>query len=257
MSLAEAEVAADALWTAGASAVGEEARGSAVLLTSDLDTCPPSLRRWPHEVTTDDGAWWDGWRPFARAILTGPFLVRPPWVDAAVPHGALELVVDPGRSFGTGAHPSTTLALRALVGLVMPGSSVLDAGCGSGALAIGAALLGAAGVSAVDVDPEAITAAVANLGRNRVDGTVEVAQGAAEDVVGSFDVVVANLGAPLVFDLAASLLSRRAPGGALVLSGMLGDSTDRLRAAYGGERLIEQTEEDGWTCAVLRKAGAT
>ena len=252
----QADVVADALWAAGASAVGEESRGGVVVLTSDLEGCPPTLAVWPHEVALDDGRWWDGWRPFARAVRAGPFLVRPPWVDAEIPDGAIELVVDAGRSFGTGAHPSTTLALRALGGVVARGASVLDAGCGSGALAIGAALLGAAEVVAVDTDPEAVAAATANVAANAVGAIVEVSDAAVEGVVGAFDVVVANLGSPLVFDLAAPLTARCRPGGAIVLSGMLGDHAARLAVSYPDGELLGSTEEAGWTCAVLRHGPA-
>lgn len=252
MPVAEAEGAADALWQSGASAVGEEPRGGVVVLTADLDVCPPALSSWAHEVSAEDGAWWDGWRPFARAVTAGPFVVRPPWVEVHGGDAAIELVVDAGRSFGTGAHPSTTLALRALAGVVTPGASVLDAGCGSGALAIGAALLGATKVVAVDVDPAAIAATTDNIERNGVGTVVEPLPIALEDAAGRFDVVVANLGVPLVFDLAGALAGRCAAGGVLVLSGMLGDHTQRFHAAYGSGAVAEHTEEDGWTCVVLR-----
>ena len=253
MPAAEAEIAADGLWAAGASAVGEDERGEVVVLPADLDACPAALTSWPHEVAVDDGAWWDGWRRFARAVTAGPFLVRPPWVDAEVlPGQAIELVLDAGRAFGTGAHPSTTLVLRALAGVVQPGDAVLDAGCGSGALAIGAALLGATTVVAVDVDPEAVAATSANAARNRVHEIVQVRLAAAGDLGGSFDVVAANLGSPLVFELADVLAARCATGGALVLSGMLGDHEDRVRRAYPRAVLVERAEEDGWTCVVLR-----
>lgn len=255
MPAADAEVAADQLWAAGASAVGEEPRGGVVVLTADLDACPPPLAGWPHHVATDDGAWRDGWRPFAKAVVAGPFVVRPPWVAADVGPGQIELVLDAGRAFGTGAHPSTTLALRALADLVRPATAatVLDVGCGSGALAIGAALLGADHVLAVDIDPEAVRATNDNAGRNDVGGRIDVATAAAEEAAGTFDVVVANLGAPLVFDLADHLLARLTAGGALVLSGMLGDLDERVRAAYPAARIADRTGEDGWTCTVLRR----
>ena len=247
----EAEVVADALWAAGASAVGEDTRPGVVVLTADLDDCPPSLAAWPHGVAVDDGAWADGWRPFARAVDAGPFVVRPPWVEAAVPAGAVELVLDGGRAFGTGSHPSTTLALAALAELVTPGASVLDAGCGSGALAVGAALLGAATVVAIDIDEAAVDAARANAERNAVSGAVAVVRLPLEEVGGTYDVVIANLGAPLVFDLAGVLASRCREGGALVLSGLLGDHLGRVRAAYPHAVAIDQRDDRGWTCVVL------
>jgi ribosomal protein L11 methyltransferase len=132
---------------------------------------------------------------------------------------------------------------------------VLDAGCGSGALAIGAALLGADVVVAVDPDPAAVAATRENAERNRVVTALDVTRRSVTDVDGAFDVVVANLGAPLVFDLAAPLLARTRPGGVIVLSGMLGDHTERVRAAYPGATPVAHTEDEGWTCVVLESAG--
>ena len=249
MPVAEAELTADALWMAGASAVGEEARGGVVILTTDLTTCPDALRAWPHEFVEDDGSWADGWRPFARAGVAGPFFVRPPWIAAEPPTGTIEIVVDAGRAFGTGTHPSTTLALRALADHVRPGDDVLDAGCGSGCLAVAAALLGARRVLAVDTDPAAVAATSANAERNRVADRITAEVAAVEEVAGSFDVVAANLGSPLVHDLVRPLLDRCRPdGGVLILSGMLGDHRDRLPAP-----LLEHREADGWTCALVRR----
>lgn len=245
----EAELAADALWSAGASAVGEEARGAVVVLTADLDRCPQQLRDWAHEVVDPDPAWADGWRPFARAAVVGPFRVRAPWVEADVPRGAIELVIDAGRAFGTGTHPSTALALRALADHVRPGAAVLDAGCGSGTLAVAAARLGATRVLAVDTDAAAVAATVANAARNDVVGRLTAELAAVERVTGTFDVVVANLGSPLVHDLAPALLTRcRAGGGVLILSGMLGDHRHRIDLP-----LVEHHEAEGWTCAVVRR----
>ena len=249
MPVAEAELAADALWKAGASAVAEEERGAVVVLTADLTACPDALRGHAHDIVDDDGSWADGWRPFARAVVAGPFFVRPPWVDAEPPPGAIELVLDAGRAFGTGSHPSTTLALSTLADHVRLGAAVLDAGCGSGCLAVGAALLGAARVLAVDTDAAAVAATRANAERNHVADriTAEVADAAL--VAGTFDVVAANLGSPLVHDLASRLLDRCRPdGGVLIVSGMLGDHRDRLPDA-----LVEHREAEGWTCAVVRR----
>ena len=257
----EVDAVSDRLWQAGASAVSEEPVGggpgapAVVRLTADLDDCPPEVAEagWPVEVFADDGAWQDGWRPFARAVRAGPFLVRPPWVPAPAADGGavIELVLDGGRAFGTGSHPSTTLALELLAGVVVPGASVLDAGCGSGALAIGAALLGAGRVVAVDVDPAAIEATAANAGANGV--TVEVRRVDAAGVTGTFDVVAANLGAPLVFDLAGVLAERTAAAGALVLSGLLDERAAGVAGAYPGWTVAATAGADGWTALVLRR----
>ena len=247
----EAEAAAVLLWDAGASAVSESEADGVVALTADLDACPPAVeaRRWPVAVWADDGAWQDGWRPFARAVRAGPFLVRPPWVEATVDPGVIELVLDGGRAFGTGAHPSTTLALELLAEVVRPGSSVLDVGCGSGALAVGAALLGAVPVVAVDVDPAAVEATTANAARNGVDLDTSLHDATAVD--GTFDIVVANLGAPLVLDLADTLTARLAPGGALVLSGLLDARAADVPAAYPGRSVKTSRTAAGWTTLLL------
>ena len=257
---ADAELAADLLWGAGASAVGEEVRTEGVVaLTADLDACPPAIaaHRWPWEVWADDGSWQDGWRPFARAVRTGPFLVRPPWVDADVEAGVVELVLDGGRAFGTGAHPSTTLALELLAGVVRPGASVLDVGCGSGALAVGAALLDAARVVAVDVDRAAVEATTANAAANGVGAVVEVTLADAAAVEGTFDVVAANLGAPLVFELADRLEALVAPGGALVVSGLLDARAADVAAAYPGLAVAGTRSADGWSALLLTRAAAS
>jgi ribosomal protein L11 methyltransferase len=252
----DAEVAADLLWQAGATAVGEAvaAGGDAVELTADLDDCPPEVAaRWPASTWVDDGAWRDGWRPFARAVRAGPFLVRPPWVEAGPPAtGVIELVLDGGHAFGTGSHPSTTLALEALAALAPGGASVLDVGCGSGALAIGAALLGAARVVAVDIDPAALEATSANVARNGVGHRVDVSSTAVADVEGTFDVVLANLGSPLVVDLADVLLARTAPAGALVLGGLLEARAPAVAAAYP-MTVVDLRAADGWANLVLAR----
>lgn len=260
----EVDAVSDRLWLAGASAVSEEplagADGSALIrLTADLDTCPPEVVEagWPVEVFADDGAWQDGWRPHARAVHAGPFLVRPPWVPATAPDGeaAIELLLDGGRAFGTGSHPSTTLALELLADVVAPGASVLDAGCGSGALAIGAALLGAGRVVAIDIDPAAVAATRANAAANEV--TVDVAPLDVAAVAGTFDVVVANLGAPLTFDLAGVLAGRTAASGALILSGLLDDRAAGVAGAYPGWTIAARASRDGWTAVHLRRQPIT
>lgn len=251
----DAELAADLLWQAGASAVGEApAEDGTVALTADLDRCPAEVaaRGWPVQEWVDDGAWQDGWRPHARAVRAGPFLVRPPWVEAEVEAGVVELVLDAGRAFGTGAHPSTTLVLDVLGDVVALGGAVLDVGCGSGALAVGAALLGAEEVVAVDVDPAAVEATTANAAANGVAVTVRQ-EDAGVSVGGTYDVVLANLGSPLVVELAPNLVARTAHGGTIVLSGLLDERAADVAAAYPGFDVVDRRSTDGWTALVLRR----
>ena len=253
--IADAEVAADLLWAAGASAVEEAAAGDRddrVVLTADLDDCPAEISdRWPCRVEDDDGAWWDGWRPYARAVRAGVFVVHPPWVAAEVEEGQVDLALDAGRSFGTGSHPSTVLVLDLLGRLVTSGCSVLDVGCGSGALAIGAALLGAGRVTAIDIDPEARAATADNAEANGVRLRIDLSDQGLDDVAESFDLVLANLGSPLVVDLAGPLAGRMSPGATLVVSGLLDDRWDHVPPAYPTLRLVDRVTLDGWCALVL------
>jgi ribosomal protein L11 methyltransferase len=266
----EAELAADVLWGAGASAIEERpplAAGGVVVLVAgpaagaDAESMlAAAADRWPAElITLDLDAALDAWRAHARAVRVGRLVVRPPWVDepAAGDPGVLEVVVDPGRAFGSGAHVSTRLALAALVDLVRGGERVLDVGCGSGVLAIAAVRLGASGAIGVDVDPAAVAAAKANARRNGVAGRVTVVEGDAAGGValaGPYDLVVANMLAPELRAVHPAVAAGLAPGGVAVLSGLLVEQRSDVLAAYRGVGLHEVGDprtDEGWTALVL------
>jgi ribosomal protein L11 methyltransferase len=260
----EVELAADALWQAGAVAV-EERPGppGAVLLVAAADGGhdPSALvaavaGRWPVDVVPVDlDAALDGWRPYARPVTVGPVTVRPPWV--APVGGTIEVVVDPGRAFGSGAHASTRLALAALVAAGPAGvARVVDVGCGSGVLAIAALLLGARGAVGIDVDPAARTATRANAERNGVAGRLDVLPtlGAAHEQ-GRGDLVVANILAPVLVELARKVAALVGPGGTLVLSGFLDEQRDDVRGAYADLEVAAEASDDGWGCLTLRPPG--
>ena len=291
------------LWGAGVSAVGEEAQadGSVVLRTDVPAGGVGALRaalgdRWPLElVAVDDGA--DAWRAHARVVRAGRVVVRPPWVPLGpVAPGEVVVEVDPGPTFGHGAHPTTRLCLAALDRLLslapppcdsqpgssssgvagcgagpiapqpcdsQPGSSssgvagtgggpsVLDVGCGSGVLAVAAVLLGAGRAVGVDVDPAALVATRANAGRNGVADRVAVRL--ADDLPEeTFAVVVANIGAAVLRELAPMLVARVAPGGALVVSGLLDPPPPDLAAALAPLEVAADERTDGWTALTLR-----
>src|SRR6185503_17195037 len=117
-----------------------------------------------------EAGWEDRWREFHRPVEIGPLWVGPPWETP--PPGAIAVVVDPGRAFGTGAHPTTRLCLELLLDL--PRGSLLDVGCGSGVLSIAAAKLGFHPVRAVDLDPQAVEATRRNAAANGVVLEVEL-----------------------------------------------------------------------------------
>jgi ribosomal protein L11 methyltransferase len=196
-------------------------------------------------VEVPDDTWFDGWRAYARAHRAGRrLLVRPTWVPVDVVDDLVVVDIDPGRAFGSGAHPTTILVLAALEQAIAAGAtSVLDVGSGSGVLSVAAGLLGAGRIVAVDIDAGALEATAANLGRNRVDAEVR-----ADLPAGRFDVVAANIGARTLIELAPGLV---ALGARLLLAGFLSERTDEVLAAYPGSRGVRRTERDGWTCLDL------
>lgn len=179
---------------------------------------------------------------FAPVEITPTFWIVPSWHEAPA---AAERVIrlDPGLAFGTGTHPTTRMCLRWIAGHAAPWPRVLDYGCGSGILAIGAALHGARSIDAVDIDPAAVESTRVNALANQV--ALRAAR--PEAAAGRYELVLANiLAQPL--KLLAPLLSRHlAPGASLVLAGILERQADELREAYAPWCAIDVTDrEDGW-----------
>jgi ribosomal protein L11 methyltransferase len=207
------------------------------------------------EVADED--WGEGWKRHFRPLDVGRVRVRPSWIETPPPAGAVEVVLDPGMAFGTGTHPTTSLCLAALSDLLgaRPGASVLDVGTGSGLLAIAARKLGAGRVAANDEDPVAIGVARENAARN--GAAVELTLDPVEAIPGTFDVVVANILANVLVALAPALAGKVAPGGALLLSGVLGPQEDEVRAAHVARGLLPVPggdRRDGeWSLVALRR----
>ena len=194
---------------------------------------------------------------FAPVEITPEFWVVPSWHDP--PPAARQVIrLDPGLAFGTGTHPTTRMCLRWLAR--RPQSArldrVLDYGCGSGILAIGAALLGAAAVDAVDIDPAAVQATRDNALRNGVSAGV-LAAGLAAAAAGEYGIVLANILATPLRLLAPLLCAHVAPGGWLVLAGILERQADELAAAYAPRlELSVADREEGWILMTARRPPA-
>ncbi|HEU4457931.1 MAG TPA: 50S ribosomal protein L11 methyltransferase [Methylibium sp.] len=192
---------------------------------------------------------------FAPVEITPSFWIVPSW--HAPPAGAAQVIrLDPGLAFGTGTHPTTRMCLRwtARQAERLRGARVLDYGCGSGILAIGAARFGAAAIDAIDIDPAAFASAEANAKANGV----ELRAGSPESIgapAAGYGVVFANILASPLKLLAPLLAAHVAPGGALVLAGILERQADELRAAYASHLAIDVVDsEDGWILMTGRRA---
>ena len=186
---------------------------------------------------------------FAPVEITPDFWIVPTWHEP--PARASKVIrLDPGLAFGTGTHPTTRMCLRWIAtrgGL--QGQRVLDYGCGSGILAIGAAKYGATDIDAVDIDEAAVTSTRLNAEANGV----QLKTGLPDAVDGRYQTVLANILATPLKVLAPLLCERVAPGGALVLAGILERQADELKAAYAPyAELVVSDSEDGWILMTAR-----
>jgi ribosomal protein L11 methyltransferase len=191
--------------------------------------------------------WAERWRRFHRPLaLEDRLTVRPPWESPAVV--GLDVVIDPGRAFGTGAHATTRLCLELLLAEDEPTGSFVDLGCGSGVLAIVAARLGWAPVTALDNDSAAVAATVANARANGVEVRAVHLDLTAEQVPDS-DFVAANVLAP---PLRAWAESQRRLAPELILSGLLVEEVDGVAAAYAARGRHERERRVRGEWAALR-----
>ncbi|MHB8417559.1 MAG: 50S ribosomal protein L11 methyltransferase [Myxococcales bacterium] len=194
----------------------------------------------------EEEPWAESWKRHFHPLRLGRLHVVPPWEDQPTPEGCRRLVLEPGMAFGTGAHETTALCLEAIDGWLAerPQATLLDVGTGSGILAIAASLLGASRVLATDDDPVALRTAGENAGRN--GASVEMAL-AGQEPPGRFDLVVANIHANTLIALAPVLRERLAPGGRLLLSGLLANQADEVAAAFSPPlRELPRRERGGW-----------
>lgn len=218
----------------------EEADGDTVVICGYLpEGETPPIAATPEAVAP---GWREAWRAFHRPVTVGPFWIGPPWL--APDAGSDAIVIEPALAFGTGAHGSTRAALELLVRDPAPRGALLDIGCGSGVLAIAAARLGHAPVSAFDHDPHAVTATRENAAIN--GARVEVWEGdALADDVPDAPLQLANL----QLELLGPLFARAVLGGRVIVSGLL----EREVFAPAGYRCSGREAADGWQALLLER----
>jgi len=194
-------------------------------------------------------AWLTGWKSlrFGRRLW-----VCPRTAEAPTDPEAVVVRLDPGLAFGTGTHPTTALCLQVLDSMALEGKTLIDYGCGSGILGLAALKLGAAHVTAVDLDPQALLATRDNAARNAVASRITV-QGIEANLPPAYCVIANILAGPLI-ELAPKLTLACEPGGHLLLSGLLKTQAYSLKAAYAsGFDIVQVIERDEWCCIHARR----
>jgi ribosomal protein L11 methyltransferase len=209
---------------------------------------PLHWESWPITDLSFLTAWKAYFRP---ARVSDRIIVHPPWEVPEAEEGTILINIDPGMAFGTGTHETTRLCLRALDRALIFGSqhAVLDVGCGSGILAIAAALLGGRPVVAIDNDCIAVDVAEDNCRINGVDW-IQASPDPLDEVPGTFDIVVANILPHVLIELADPLLAKLAPGGALILSGILRTEAEKVIDVFTPVLGPVQREDMGEWCAL-------
>jgi ribosomal protein L11 methyltransferase len=257
---AEIELASDALWSLGVVAIEERVvDGGVELWTSlgdDVDgvtlVAQQRLDRWSWRFVEVDETVADTWRAHAAPVyIDTDLVICPAWVHFGDEPGVTVLRIEPGATFGLGDHPTTMLSMRALRESLVDGATVLDVGCGSGVLAVGACVLGASAVTAIDIAQASVPVTRANAEANGVAGRVQVSTTPLGDIDGVFDIVVANILAPTLIELADDLRRVVAPGGVLIISGVLADRHGHVEEALLPLRRVRRETMDGWAVVTM------
>ena len=203
-----------------------------------------------------DADWENNWKQYYKPMEIGKrLLVIPQW-EKADPGDRVPLYLDPGLTFGTGAHATTRLCLTALEDLVRGGERVLDLGCGSGILSVAALRLGAESALAVDIDDKCRTAARENAGLNGIGpdrlevlvGNLLTDETVAERIGGGWDLVLANIVADVIIALAPRVRGLLRPGGTFLCSGVIEGRSAEVEAALAANGLTirDRREDNGW-----------
>lgn len=258
----DAEYAADILWTSGAQAIEERREGDSIRLLTDLGEHP--LDRWMSIANSHNiPAEWriatssvlkavaDTWRDHAQPTSVAGIRIVPAWQPTTLE--PTDVVIDPGGSFGMGDHPTTRATLE--LALDSQASSALDLGCGSGVLAIALAKFRGIRVVAVDIAPAAVEASLINAELNAVSELLVIEQGDIRCVRGTYDLVLANILAPVLLGDAADIALRVAPRGSVILSGFTPTREDDVELAYRqlGLRRVARREIDGWIALQMER----
>lgn len=201
----------------------------------------------------DDSQWKDKWKEFFKpARISEKIVVKPTWERYVKEEGDVVIEIDPGMAFGTGTHETTSLCLKLIEKYMKTGDKVLDVGCGSGILSVGAALLGAGEVLAVDIDPEAVKVSEENVMLNGCGEKIKARYGnLVEGIDFKADLIAANLMVDLVMILSPHAAKHLEKGGAYISSGILTEKKEQVAGAIEDCGFkIKEIREDGMWCAI-------
>ncbi len=218
------------------------------------------LGAMPETAFVEDSDWENNWKEYYKPIEVGNKLVVVPEWEAVPDDGRLPLKLDPGLIFGTGSHATTKMCLAALEDVAAPGKTILDLGCGSGILGIGAMILGCDRCAGCDIDPKAPEVALSNAALNGI--TAEVFDIRAGDVLSDagmrkalgtgYDIVTANIVSDVIIPLSGFVKEFLADGGTFIASGIIEGRQDEVKAAieHNGFTIMKHFNEDDWHCYV-------
>jgi ribosomal protein L11 methyltransferase len=235
-------------------ALFQESSDAAVNLDRLATVLGPHVTQTARVRAVEDQVWERAWLTGWKSLRFGRRLwVCPRAAEAPEDPQAIVVRLDPGLAFGTGTHPTTALCLQILDSLPIEGRTLIDYGCGSGILGLAALKLGAAHVTAVDLDPQALIATRDNALRNGVAPSITV-QGIEASLPSAFCVVANILAGPLI-ELAPKLTLACEPGGHLLLSGLLKTQAYAVKGAYAsGFDMVQVIERDEWCCIHARRS---
>lgn len=250
----------ETLTITGSLPVTDELSGKIDDLMNHLDRLPefglPALVEGLTLRYAEDEDWANAWKQYFKPIKLGKRLViKPSWEDYTAQGDDLIIELDPGMAFGTGAHPTTQLCLRAMELLVKPGMTVADIGTGSGILALAAARLGASKVFATDIDPLPRMIARENIAHNQLQSTIQLLEMDEFDLIAQdCDVVIANIIANTIIELAPEIAARVKPDGFFIASGIVEEHHDTVKNALAavGLNVLQTLRDDIWVCLVAR-----
>jgi ribosomal protein L11 methyltransferase len=264
----DVDVASDRLWQLGVRAIEERpGSGGVVELRTSVGRDDAAIARavdtldanwsWRTEDVSTESA--ETWRDYATPNwIDDDLVIVPEWLDVDVDESVIRVVIEPAGAFGLGDHPTSQLSARALLHELAriratrsAPVSVLDVGCGTGVLSIVAACSGAHTVRAIDISADAVAATVANARLNGVASSIEVDDTTVDDIDGRFDVVVANILAPVLVASAPALRRLTADAGRLIVSGILIDAHDHVVEALQPMVVVDVQELAGWAAVTF------